>query len=232
MSIINQSRKYVLAIADFAVFLLSALFVKILIPFLLFGTHTDYSRIIRESFPLILIFSVLCEIGMIICQNYSQVWRYATMRDLIRCIGGVCIGVASTALGLRLFFPSENKLGISWSNIYFLAIVFLISSLIICLGRILYIIYSQARSSADNQKPDNVKKIMIIGAGYACKVLLNELQEDRSSDPVCIIDDDPNKISRSFRGVRIYGPMMLIPALCEKMNIDERIKKIEEYEDK
>ncbi|MBQ5810597.1 MAG: polysaccharide biosynthesis protein, partial [Clostridia bacterium] len=223
MSILNQSRRFVLATADFFVVFLSSIFVKILIQFLILGLDADYSALIVDSLPLIAAFSGLSLLGMIICRNYHVIWRFATMRDLIRCIGGVSFGAAITAIGIRIFSPTANKIGISWNNIYFLTITFLISSLILCVGRILYIIYFQARSANSTQKDDNSKKVMIIGAGYSCKVLLNEIQEDKSIDPVCIVDDDPNKISRSFRGVRIYGPIMLVPDLCEKFKIDEII---------
>lgn len=223
MSILNQSRRFILATADFFVVFLSSIFVKILIQFLILGLDADYSALIVDSLPLIAAFSGLSLLGMIICRNYHVIWRFATMRDLIRCIGGVSFGAAITAIGIRIFSPTANKIGISWNNIYFLTITFLISSLILCVGRILYIIYFQARSANSTQKDDNSKKVMIIGAGYSCKVLLNEIQEDKSIDPVCIVDDDPNKISRSFRGVRIYGPIMLVPDLCEKFKIDEII---------
>jgi len=225
MSIINQSRRYVLAVADFFVVAFCSFAMQILIPFLIHGFGADYSAIIRNNLHITAILAASSCLGLVLCRNYAIVWRYATMRDLIRCIGGIAFGVILTAVAIILFFPSTNSLHISWPNIYTLGGTWLIASLALCLGRILYIIYSQARSSVDSRKmAKNRRRAMIIGAGYSCKVLLNELQaEDSEVEAVCIIDDDPNKISRSFRGVRIYGPMLLIPSLAEKFNIDEII---------
>ncbi len=225
MSIINQSRRYVLALLDIITICLSALTVQVLILFLTHGKGADYSAAITNELPVTAIFVFSSCVGMILCQNYNIVWRYATMRDLMRCIGGVAIGTVVTAASAMMFFPGNNVLRISRPDFYFLCVTTLVASMALCLGRILYIIYSQARSSVDSRiRGEARKRIMIIGAGYSCKVLLNEIQaEDSSVEPVCIIDDDPNKISRSFRGVRIYGPTVLIPELCEKLKIDEII---------
>ena len=126
MSILNQSRRFILATADFFVVFLSSIFVKILIQFLILGLDADYSALIVDSLPLIAAFSGLSLLGMIICRNYHVIWRFATIRDLIRCIGGVSFGAAITAIGIRIFSPTANKIGISWNNIYFLTITFLI----------------------------------------------------------------------------------------------------------
>ena len=51
------------------------------------------------------------------------------------------------------------------------------------------------------------KKVMIIGGGEAGRSLITEIQNSKYLDQkvVCIIDDDPYKIGRYIKGVRVVG---------------------------
>lgn len=67
------------------------------------------------------------------------------------------------------------------------------------------------------------KRVMIVGAGQAGTLLIKELNssERASGIPVCIIDDDHNKIGKYINGVPIRGTREEIPELAEKYKIDE-----------
>lgn len=67
------------------------------------------------------------------------------------------------------------------------------------------------------------KRVMIIGGGQAGTLLIKELNssERASGIPVCIIDDDHNKIGKYINGVPIRGTREEIPELAEKYKIDE-----------
>ena len=67
------------------------------------------------------------------------------------------------------------------------------------------------------------KRVMIVGGGQAGTLLIKELNssERASGIPVCIIDDDHNKIGKYINGVPIRGTREEIPELPEKYKIDE-----------
>ena len=72
---------------------------------------------------------------------------------------------------------------------------------------------------ADDKKTQNV---MIIGAGATGSILIKELQNNAHSNqvPVCIIDDNVNKIGRSLFGVPIVGGRNDIIEKAAEYNID------------
>lgn len=78
---------------------------------------------------------------------------------------------------------------------------------------------------------------MIIGGGAAGQLLLNEIQNARSSpyeadkyaarfNPVCIIDNDPDKIGTYIMGVKVVGPSSDIPQYAKEYHIQQIILAI------
>lgn len=66
---------------------------------------------------------------------------------------------------------------------------------------------------------------MIIGAGSAAQVLLNEIQNAQQSpyegdkyaaqfEPICIIDNDPKKQNTNVLGVKVVGTTSDIPQIA------------------
>lgn len=62
---------------------------------------------------------------------------------------------------------------------------------------------------------------LIIGAGFTGKMVYHELIADENSalTPVCFVDDNKDIISTKIFGLNVYGPVMLLPQLCEKYKI-------------
>ena len=85
--------------------------------------------------------------------------------------------------------------------------------------------------SKTKAKSGRYTRTMIIGGGQACKMLINEIissQNEHSSDgkttaqyePVCIIDDDRNKIGSNIEGIEIVGTTYEIPKFIKEKNIE------------
>lgn len=68
-----------------------------------------------------------------------------------------------------------------------------------------------------------VRRIMIVGAGNAGEALLREMlrRKDANYEVVGFIDDDPLKQQMSIHGITVQGTVVQLPALCEKLSIDE-----------
>ncbi len=70
---------------------------------------------------------------------------------------------------------------------------------------------------------------MIIGAGEATNILMREISNSRyldNSKVICIIDDDPQKIGKYIRGVKIIGNRDKIKECARYYGIDEIIYAI------
>ncbi|MDE6706487.1 MAG: polysaccharide biosynthesis protein [Oscillospiraceae bacterium] len=81
------------------------------------------------------------------------------------------------------------------------------------------------------------KRTMIIGAGVAGRMLLMEIQNAQQSqyvtqfNPVCIIDNDPEKIGTEIMGVKVVGSSSDIPQCARKYHIDQIILAIPSLEE-
>lgn len=76
-------------------------------------------------------------------------------------------------------------------------------------------------SSRSNKK----KRTLVIGAGDACKIVLDDARTNRSSHNkiVVIMDDDPNKIGSTFSNIPIRGPLTQMASVIDTFHIEEVI---------
>lgn len=83
----------------------------------------------------------------------------------------------------------------------------------------------------------HAKRTMIIGAGSAGQVLLTEIQNAQQSpydgdkyaahfNPVCIIDNDPQKLNTEIMGVKVVGTSSDIPQIAKRYKIEQIILAI------
>ena len=75
---------------------------------------------------------------------------------------------------------------------------------------------------------NNNKRVLVVGAGSAGQMIINELKENPQLNKVAvgIIDDDINKIGRRIHHVKILGDTSQIKDIVEKQKVDEIILAI------
>ena len=63
---------------------------------------------------------------------------------------------------------------------------------------------------------------MIVGGGEGAATVLSELAKSPENEyvPICLVDDDPEKIGRRIGGVKIEGSTYDIPEICEREDIE------------
>lgn len=83
----------------------------------------------------------------------------------------------------------------------------------------IYILIRNLRSSKDKTKT------LIIGAGSAGKVVIDETRRNYENKNYIVgfVDDDKNKIGKSFAGVHVYGPISNIVDIVNKTKAEEVI---------
>lgn len=147
---------------------------------------------------------------------YHSLWQYASIAELYKiveaCITAEIAYLAMTAIMGRMLPRS----------CYFTAGVFM--TVAMCTSRFMYRII---RTLIQNYRHTSEQiKIMIIGAGEATNVLMREISNSRyldNSKVVAIIDDDPQKIGRFIRGVKVVGNRNNIKEYARYYEVDEII---------
>ncbi len=146
---------------------------------------------------------------------YHSVWEYVSIRELMRAaIGSVAVSVVHIIL-ITVFL---QRMPISY---YLIGSV--LQLLLLLAARFSYRIFTSVPQLFGTDTGTHpYHKVMIIGAGDAGRMLLENIQKTRANKDkvVCIIDDNPDKQNRYFDGVRIVGGRDDILHSVEKFNID------------
>ena len=160
------------------------------------------------------IYTVFCIAIFIFCRLYSSVWRYASFIELARVlVASVITGIFHTVFITFLF----TRMPVS----YYLT-GGLIQFLLVCSIRFIYrfmVLLDQRRKKIALPNPKNV---LVIGAGYAGRSIIREIQRrPDSSDLVrCVIDDDQSKWRHTIDGIPILGGRDEILTAVDKYEID------------
>lgn len=145
---------------------------------------------------------------------YNRIWHYAGTKDVIRLfLAGTC----QVAVYAIVAFVSSNY------NFQWCVISSLMNILLLMGSRLsikpLYIIKSSLNA---HTVKTGVPRVMVIGAGMAGSLIINEMH---SSDkisllPVCVLDDDVKKIGRDVDGVRIVGHVSEVQKYAKQYKVD------------
>ncbi len=148
---------------------------------------------------------------------YNKLWRYADIEDFF--YAGIASLTANLSfmlitMGIGIFVPVFN-LG---SRVY---ISFaLMSTFFVMMFRIVYRLNKilERRNLAQKAK----KRLLIIGAGEGALSVLSELSKTPGNEyiPVCIVDDNKEKLHRRIADVEVVGTTYEIPEICEKYGIE------------
>lgn len=150
---------------------------------------------------------------------YKNIWKYAGVDEIIDLFmaAGVSNGLVIIAIYMgRLMVPR---------SIY--AIAFFIDLFLLGLSRFGTRIFKRVNfyDIAYFSKKDKRKRVMIVGAGEAGSILLQEYKNNKKLNikPVCFIDDDPKKIGKRIRGIPVVGSSKDITGYALNNDIDEVI---------
>lgn len=179
----------------------------------------DFQQIPEEHFlPVVQWLPVDCLIVVLVfavAGLYTSVWRYASILELFSIFGS-CI-VADL-----IIFLYKNAMGLPVPrSFWFLFAVLLI--LFTCgvrysyrISRVIVKMLSRGRS----------RNVMIIGAGEAASMLINEMNHNKEYADTrvrCIIDDNRQKRGTRMRGIPIVGGRSQIQPMVEKYQIGQII---------
>ncbi|MCQ2089646.1 MAG: polysaccharide biosynthesis protein [Fibrobacter sp.] len=211
-------RKRVLAVVDAFIVAVSGLVANFPLP--LFA-----ERIGRPDLFMIFVVSVFCCFScLMLAGAYNKLWRYISRRDYLTCVLGVVLGMG---VGSVLILVISGDF--FWE-------FYLLHTIIAACGVVLFrYMFKDAFITLveTGHLQAEVKRTMIIGAGNAAMILLQEIRHskhdksDRGASsaiyPVCLIDDDRTKMGKFYYNVVVAGGTSEIPAIAKAENVQQII---------
>ena len=183
----------------------------------------DFSQIPKEFLKVIYKYGpftiVITLIIFTLFRIYSSLWEYAGIEEVFSLIAA-CLAAAVAKLVIISF--TWSVMPRSW---YVLDTIYLM--ILIGATRVSYRLIRLRRQNRTFPWSKR-KKVMIIGGGEAGRSLITEIQNSKYLDQkvVCIIDDDPYKIGRYIKGVKVVGNRNSIKKSVKKYNVQQIILTI------
>ena len=161
------------------------------------------------------LYTVISLLIFYFARMYHSIWEYVSVRELMRtALGSIAASVSHIILITVIF----GKMPISyylWGSCF--------QVLMLLASRLSYRVFrALPQVFGTNTESKTYHRVMIIGAGDAGRMLLENIQKTRANKDrvICLIDDDPNKHNRYFDGVQIVGGRDDILHSVEKYSID------------
>lgn len=170
-----------------------------------------------------IIYTLVCTVCFLFCGLYQGLWRFSSVMDLIKVIKSSFIAVVAS---LVIFFYAHRLGDVPRSlfPIQFLLLVFGLGG-----GRFIYRFlkdyYHEERSPSELEASQNVKKVIILGAGEAGARICREIQHNKklNLEVVGILDDNLSKKNSFVYNVKIWGPISEVAAWVERTGTNKII---------
>ena len=165
-------------------------------------------------FVSVLTFTVFLGFGL-----YRIVWRYISVRDILRVLLASLVSAAAYIVFsyvLQMFMPI-SVLAMAW------ILVAVLATALRMLPRVfLYVGFMDRKRAEAKRSGARVERCMIVGAGNAGEILLKDilLNKNYQIKLIGFVDDNENLQNRSISGVPILGRVRDLEKLCQTYRID------------
>ncbi len=211
-------RKYLLPMflaALDVISIITAAFISIYLRFDSGAIPANYLNMLVGYLPLTVLIYLIC---FLFFKIYGRIWRYAGTVELVAI-------VIACGLGSTVWYFASVGIGYVLPRLLYIMTGILLM-LFIGSSRMALRMYSYVTNKSKYKKLQRKKnKVLIIGAGDAGALLLNEIEHYHVANRqvVGFIDDDKNKIGKSLQGVKILGNRNDIIKVVKIEDIDEII---------
>lgn len=176
----------------------------------------EFLKVIYEYGPFIIVVTLII---FTFFHVYSSLWEYAGIEEVFSLIAACLLSAVAKIVVISFTWSTMPR---SW---YVLDTMYLM----ILIG-VTRVSYRLIRLRRQNRKFPWVKrkKVMIIGGGEAGRTMITEIQNSKYLDQkvACIIDDDPKKIGRYIKGIKVVGNRDSIKKNVKRYNIQQIILTI------
>lgn len=204
---LKRLRKYLLFFCDFIIWNFSFYF-----SFAINRNCFSLKGYELEFFKSLIILNVCFTAVFILFRLYDKIWRYADIEDFFY------VGLAS-AIANFIFCACTLAFDIH-IGIRTFVLQAILSTFVMFMFRF---VYRVDRIIERRNFPDKAKRrMLVVGAGEAALLMLSEFSKspENSYVPICLVDDDNEKIGRRISGLKVVGSTSEIPYVCEKYGIE------------
>lgn len=208
----NKKSKILIFILFDITFLVLSSFLALKIRFD-FGQIPNYLS--EKPILCIMIDSVIMLIIFFGLKLYTSVWKYASVNELLNVVYGCFLLELFCFLYHQLFHLAIPK--------SFYAIRLLL--MIMFVGSVRFSFRILRTLIIKHEKSKRKKNTMVIGAGSAGKLLIEEIYNNKSSNEkvVCVIDDNKNLKGSYFKNIPVSGGRKSIEKNVKKYNVEKII---------
>ena len=176
----------------------------------------EFLKVIYEYGPFIIVVTLII---FTFFHVYSSLWEYAGIEEVFSLIAACLLSAVAKIVVISFTWSTMPR---SWYVLDMMYLMILIGATRVS--------YRLIRLRRQNRKFPWVKrkKVMIIGGGEAGRTIITEIQNSKYLDQkvACIIDDDPKKIGRYIKGIKVVGNRDSIKKNVKRYNIQQIILTI------
>ncbi|MBQ8148117.1 MAG: polysaccharide biosynthesis protein [Lachnospiraceae bacterium] len=210
-------RRILLVMYDvFAIFLASSLTILLRFNLNWAAVELQYIQVMWQYLPI----NILCTLLIfVLFRLYSSIWQYAGTLEAGNVVMASGLSVVVQFFGYHIL---ARMTGINMFRSYYV-IYTGVFMLLILASRFAYRFLRMIKNKQIRNK--NASRIMIIGAGESCNMLVKEITNSSyiNGQVKCLIDDDPAKIGKYVQGIKVVGNRDTILHNARKYEIDEII---------
>ena len=204
----NKIKTFILIVVD--IFLVNMAYL-LAINIAFFDRFTEIATIYQEDIVVVTIIYIIC---FAVFKMYSSLWHLTGTDEFLLGVGGGILA-GGLVIGYTRTIGATIPLNVS--------VIGAMLSCIFVLGyRILYRVYRRMMLYLPYKYSSDQERVMIIGAGSAGTMIINEMLSRRNLklNPILLIDDRDYKIGKRISGVKVEGSRKDIVRLAEEKDID------------
>jgi FlaA1/EpsC-like NDP-sugar epimerase len=149
-------------------------------------------------------------------------WRFVGLSDMIDIAKATLVGTLGVVAATLALYG--GTLAVSRGET-FPRSVFLLDMVLtfLLVGGVRIVVRTYTESYRFTSKAEAVKRVLVVGAGRSGMTLVREMRANRALgyEPVGFVDDDPHKRGIRVDGVQVRGTTEHLPALLDKLAVDE-----------
>ena len=195
--------------------------------FRFYFNNTSLMKIVdyyNDNILKIILFTIIYIVIFYLFRQYKSIWTLAGINELINGILSVSIGII---IAIIISLISKDRIPLM------VTILAGIMILILCNGvRLGWRILRRFITNIKYKEIENIKNVLIIGAGAGGGLLSNEYKKypNLCKRVVGFIDDDTEKLGTYVNGIKVYGNRNNILKIAKEKNVDEIIIAIASIE--
>lgn len=185
--------------------------------------YGGFSWITYSNYVDIAIIATVFVISYIAMGIYNNLWLYSGYSDYMKFFVASVVATIISFVCVLLY----QKLFVRNPIDYFGMRECILTLFFINVGLLSYRVAIRVVTvfvmNKQNVRRKGRKRLLIVGAGEASRVLMNDIHQNNNLDynVVGFIDDDPDKVNMRFWGKKVYGTREKITEVCDKEHIDE-----------